>query len=223
MQSTVTLEEKYQQLYERLLAEVAALHKANQRRIRVGMRALVIVTVGLLLLMFLASGNKVFTLILWILSMFALSAYLIGVEYMDYELQKKLRDITQEEEAVLGQLTALPQLNRGALLAQLLKQRGQAEAPAPAESAEDAQKEPIEAELGKDGSPAVPLPMPEEAARPVPDGPAAALPGPDTPTRSDPQRIAADLAQLAQTLQALSADLAAGDGQAPANEEVEPQ
>lgn len=219
----MTLEEKYQQLYERLLAEVAALHKANQRRIRVGMRALVIVTVGLLLLMFLASGNKVFTLILWILSMFALSAYLIGVEYMDYELQKKLRDITQEEEAVLGQLTALPQLNRGALLAQLLKQRGQAEAPAPAESAEDAQKEPIEAELGKDGSPAVPLPMPEEAARPVPDGPAAALPGPDTPTRSDPQRIAADLAQLAQTLQALSADLAAGDGQAPANEEVEPQ
>ncbi len=218
----MTLEEKYQQLYERLLAEVAALHKANQRRIRVGMRALVIVTVGLLLLMFLASGNKVFTLILWILSMFALSAYLIGVEYMDYELQKKLRDITQEEEAVLGQLTALPQLNRGALLAQLLKQRGQAEAPAPAESAEDAQKEPIEAELGKDGSPAVPLPMPEEAARPVPDGPAAALPGPDTPTRSDPQRIAADLAQLAQTLQALSADLAAGGGQAPANEEVEP-
>ena len=219
----MTLEEKYQQLYERLLAEVAALHKANQRRIRVGMRALVIVTVGLLLLMFLASGNKVFTLILWILSMFALSAYLIGVEYMDYELQKKLRDITQEEEAVLGQLTALPQLNRGALLAQLLKQRGQAEAPAPAESAEDAQKEPIEAEPGKDGSSAVPLPMPEEAARPVPDGPAAALPGPDTPTRSDPQRIAADLAQLAQTLQALSADLAAGDGQAPANEEVEPQ
>lgn len=218
----MTLEEKYQQLYERLLAEVAALHKANQRRIRVGMRALVIVTVGLLLLMFLASGNKVFTLILWILSMFALSAYLIGVEYMDYELQKKLRDITQEEEAVLGQLTALPQLNRGALLAQLLKQRGQSEAPVPAESAEDAQKEPIEAEPGKDGGPAVPLPMPEEAARPVSDGPAATPPGPDIPARSDPQRIAADLAQLARTLQALSADLAAGGGQAPANEEVEP-
>lgn len=201
----MTPEEKYHQLYERLLAEVSALHKANQHRIRVGMRALVIVTVGLLLLMFLASGNKVFTLILWILSMFALSAYLIGVEYMDYELQKKLRDITQEEEAALGQLTALPQLNRGALLAQLLKQRGEMEADTPAESEEEVQTEPIEAEPDKDG------------------GPAAPPPGPDTQARLDPQKIAADLAQLAQTLQALSADLAAGGGQTPANEEVKPQ
>lgn len=219
----MTPEEKYHQLYERLLAEVSALHKANQHRIRVGMRALVIVTVGLLLLMFLASGNKVFTLILWILSMFALSAYLIGVEYMDYELQKKLRDITQEEEAALGQLTALPQLNRGALLAQLLKQRGEMEADTPAESEEEVQTEPIEAKPDKDGGPAIPLPMPEEAARPVSDGPAATPPGPDTPARLDPQKIAADLAQLAQTLQALSADLAAGGRQTPANEEVKPQ
>ena len=112
----MTLEEKYHQLYDRLLEEVAALHKANQQRIRTGMRALVIVTVGLLLLMFLAEGNRVFTLILWILSMFALSAYLIGVEYMDYELQKKLRDITQEEQETLGQLIALPQLSRTARL-----------------------------------------------------------------------------------------------------------
>ena len=87
----MTTEEKYHQLYDRLLEEVAALHQSNQRRIRVGMRALVVVTLGLMLLMFLAEGNKVFTLILWILSMFALAAYLIGVDYMDYELQKKLR------------------------------------------------------------------------------------------------------------------------------------
>ena len=108
----MTTEEKYHQLYDRLLEEVAALHQSNQRRIRVGMRALVVVTLGLMLLMFLAEGNKVFTLILWILSMFALAAYLIGVEYMDYELQKKLRDITQEEQTPLGQLIALPQLSQ---------------------------------------------------------------------------------------------------------------
>lgn len=210
----MTLEEKYHQLYDRLLEEVAALHKSNQHRIRVGMRALVIVTVGLLLLMFLAEGNKVFTLILWILSMFALSAYLIGVEYMDYELQKKLRDITQEEQATLGQLIALPQLTRTARLPQLLKWKG--EEPAE-EAAQEAETPPAERE-----NRAVTLPMPEENARPVVvDSPAALPLDMDAILRSDPQKMAADLAQLAQALQALSADLTAGSGQAQQNGEVE--
>lgn len=209
----MTLEEKYHQLYDRLLEEVAALHKSNQHRIRVGMRALVIVTVGLLLLMFLAEGNKVFTLILWILSMFALSAYLIGVEYMDYELQKKLRDITQEEQATLGQLIALPQLTRTARLPQLLKWKGE-------EPAEEAPQE-TETPPAESENRAVTLPMPPENARPVADGPAALPLDMDAILRSDPQKMAADLAQLAQALQALSADLTAGSGQAQQNGEVE--
>ena len=209
----MTLEEKYHQLYDRLLEEVAALHKSNQHRIRVGMRALVIVTVGLLLLMFLAEGNKVFTLILWILSMFALSAYLIGVEYMDYELQKKLRDITQEEQATLGQLIALPQLTRTARLPQLLKWKGE-------ELVEEAPQE-TETPPAESENRAVPLPMPPENARPVADGPAALPLDMDAILRSDPQKMAADLAQLAQALQALSADLTAGSGQAQQNGEVE--
>lgn len=209
----MTLEEKYHQLYDRLLEEVAALHKSNQHRIRVGMRALVIVTVGLLLLMFLAEGNKVFTLILWILSMFALSAYLIGVEYMDYELQKKLRDITQEEQATLGQLIALPQLTRTARLPQLLKWKGE-------ELAEEAPQE-TETPPAESENRAVTLPMPPENARPVADGPAALPLDMDAILRSDPQKMAADLAQLAQALQALSADLTAGSGQAQQNGEVE--
>ena len=209
----MTLEEKYHQLYDRLLEEVAALHKSNQHRIRVGMRALVIVTVGLLLLMFLAEGNKVFTLILWILSMFALSAYLIGVEYMDYELQKKLRDITQEEQATLGQLIALPQLTRTARLPQLLKWTGE-------ELVEEAPQE-TETPPAESENRAVTLPMPPENARPVADGPAALPLDMDAILRSDPQKMAADLAQLAQALQALSADLTAGSGQAQQNGEVE--
>ena len=209
----MTLEEKYHQLYDRLLEEVAALHKSNQHRIRVGMRALVIVTVGLLLLMFLAEGNKVFTLILWILSMFALSAYLIGVEYMDYELQKKLRDITQEEQATLGQLIALPQLTRTARLPQLLKWKGE-------ELVEEAPQE-TETPPAESENRAVTLPMPPENARPVADGPAALPLDMVAILRSDPQKMAADLAQLAQALQALSADLTAGSGQAQQNGEVE--
>ena len=209
----MTLEEKYHQLYDRLLEEVAALHKANQQRIRTGMRALVIVTVGLLLLMFLAEGNRVFTLILWILSMFALSAYLIGVEYMDYELQKKLRDITQEEQETLGQLIALPQLSRTARLPQLLKWKGEEQAE---EEAQGVQPTPAESD-----DRAVTLPMPEDGARPVVDTPAAIPLDMDAILKSDPQKMAADLSRLAQALQALSADLEARATQEPSRKEVE--
>lgn len=106
----MSTERDHQELYDRLLEEVGALHRANQRRIRSGLRALLAVTVGLMLLMFLADGNKVFTLMLWILSMFAVAAYLIAVEYMDYELQKKLRDIAQLQEDAFDGLIELPEL-----------------------------------------------------------------------------------------------------------------
>ena len=106
----MTTEREYQELYDRLLDEVRTLHKNNRRRIRNGMRMLLVVTVGLMLLMFLAQGNKVFTLMLWIFSMFAVAAYLIAVEYADYELQKKLEQITQMELESMGALLELPEL-----------------------------------------------------------------------------------------------------------------
>lgn len=108
----MTTDREYQELYDRLLDEVRTLHKNNRRRIRNGMRMLLVVTVGLMLLMFLAQGNKVFTLMLWIFSMFAVAAYLIAVEYADYELQKKLEQITQMELESMGALLELPELPR---------------------------------------------------------------------------------------------------------------
>ena len=108
----MTTEREYQELYDRLLDEVRTLHKNNRRRIRNGMRMLLVVTVGLMLLMFLAQGNKVFTLMLWIFSMFAVAAYLIAVEYADCELQKKLEQITQMEQESMGALLELPELPR---------------------------------------------------------------------------------------------------------------
>ena len=108
----MTTEREYQELYDRLLDEVRTLHKNNRRRIRNGMRMLLVVTVGLMLLMFLAQGNKVFTLMLWIFSMFAVAAYLIAVEYADYELQKKLEQVTQMELESMGALLELPELPR---------------------------------------------------------------------------------------------------------------
>lgn len=155
----MTKERDYQELYDRLLEEVSTLHRNNRRRIRVGMRMLLAVTLGLMLLMFLAGGNKVFTLMLWILSMFAVAAYLIAVEYADYELQKKLESITQMEQESLGTLLELPELPKVPRMGLLLRHGTREEqetpeteataaeaAPAPEETAaaaEDISAEPV--------------------------------------------------------------------------------
>lgn len=129
-------EREYQELYDRLLREVSTLHQNNRRRIRNGMRMLLAVTLGLMLLMFLAEGNKVFTLMLWILSMFAVAAYLIAVEYADYELQKKLEYVTQMEQESMGALLELPELPRVPRVGLLLRHGAREEGPSA--GAEDA-------------------------------------------------------------------------------------
>ena len=129
-------EREYQELYDRLLREVSTLHRNNRRRIRNGMRMLLAVTLGLMLLMFLAEGNKVFTLMLWILSMFAVAAYLIAVEYADYELQKKLEYVTQMEQESMGALLELPELPRVPRVGLLLRHGAREEEPSA--GAEDA-------------------------------------------------------------------------------------
>ena len=148
----MTRERDYQELYDRLLEEVSTLHRNNRRRIRVGMRMLLAVTLGLMLLMFLAGGNKVFTLMLWILSMFAVAAYLIAVEYADYELQKKLENITQMEQESLGTLLELPELPKVPRVGLLLRHGAREEQETPetepvpeetAAAAEDISAEPV--------------------------------------------------------------------------------
>lgn len=228
----MSTERDYQKLYDRLLEEVGALHRANQRRIRSGLRALLAVTVGLMLLMFLADGNKVFTLMLWILSMFAVAAYLIAVEYMDYELQKKLRDIAQLQEGVFDGLIELPELPAAPRLPHTrLRRRGKREAlpetavpaTAPAEPEAIAIDGPAEPAPVTEPAPAAePAPVTEpvstaspapaeQAAAPAepagPAGPCVTLPSGWEHVLEDPNRLADDLALLTRALQNLSDDL----------------
>lgn len=209
----MSTERDYQKLYDRLLEEVGALHRANQRRIRSGLRALLAVTVGLMLLMFLADGNKVFTLMLWILSMFA-------VEYMDYELQKKLRDIAQLQEGAFDGLIELPELPAAPRLPHTrLRRRGKREAlpetvvpaTAPAEPEAIAIDGPAEpAPVTEPVSTASPAAA-EQAAAPAepvrPAGPYVTLPSGWEHVLEDPNRLADDLALLTRALQNLSDDL----------------
>lgn len=214
----MSTERDYQKLYDRLLEEVGALHRANQHRIRSGLRALLAVTVGLMLLMFLADGNKVFTLMLWILSMFAVAAYLIAVEYMDYELQKKLRDIAQLQEGVFDGLIELPELPAAPRLPHTrLRRRGKREAlpetavPATAPAAPetiDGPEEPVpvtEPVSMASPAPAEQAAAPAEPARPA--GPCVTLPSGWEHVLEDPNRLADDLALLTRALQDLSDDL----------------
>ena len=208
----MSTERDYQKLYDRLLEEVGALHRANQHRIRSGLRALLAVTVGLMLLMFLADGNKVFTLMLWILSMFAVAAYLIAVEYMDYELQKKLRDIAQLQEGVFDGLIELPELPAAPRLPHTrLRRRGKREAlpetavPATAPAAPETIDEPAEPAPVTEPAPAEQAAAPAEPVRPA--GPYVTLPSGWEHVLEDPNRLADDLALLTRALQNLSDDL----------------
>lgn len=214
----MSTERDYQKLYDRLLEEVGALHRANQHRIRSGLRALLAVTVGLILLMFLADGNKVFTLMLWILSMFAVAAYLIAVEYMDYELQKKLRDIAQLQEGVFDGLIELPELPAAPRLPHTrLRRRGKREAlpetavPATTPAAPEAIDGPAEPAPVTEPAPAAQPAPAEQAAAPAepvrPAGPCVTLPSGWEHVLEDPNRLADDLALLTRALQNLSDDL----------------
>ncbi len=214
----MSTERDYQKLYDRLLEEVGALHRANQHRIRSGLRALLAVTVGLMLLMFLADGNKVFTLMLWILSMFAVAVYLIAVEYMDYELQKKLRDIAQLQEDVFDGLIELPELPAAPRLPHTrLRRRGKREAlpetavPATAPAAPETIDGPEEPVPVTEPAPAAQPAAAEQAAAPAepagPAGPCVTLPSGWEHVLEDPNRLADDLALLTRALQDLSDDL----------------
>lgn len=228
----MTKERDYQELYDRLLEEVSTLHRNNRRRIRVGMRMLLAVTLGLMLLMFLAGGNKVFTLMLWILSMFAVAAYLIAVEYADYELQKKLENITQMEQESLGTLLELPELPKVPRMGLLLRHGTREEQetpetePAPEETpaAEEISPTPAE-ETPVTKAPAAPEPEAysvDEILREVHGGApqADSAPTPAAPVYSgarvlerlldDPEKLASDLDALTRALQGLSDDLRRG-------------
>jgi len=190
-------EKKYSQLYQALLQEVLQFHSGNQRRIRKGMLSLLLVPLAFLVLLFLSDGSRVIFLLLWIVSMFGIAAYLIAVEYVDYEMQNKVKKITQKE-VELDQLTALP-TGMPQLLPHLRGRSQENEAvpeePAPAEPApaEPTPEEPAPAEPCPAPVPPCPQPVPPRPAsvpvQPEPLHPELAL------TLSDLQESSRQLAQ----------------------------
>lgn len=196
-------EKKYSQLYQALLQEVLQFHNGNQRRIRKGMLSLLLVPLVFLVLLFLSEGSRVIFLLLWIVSMFGIAAYLIAVEYIDYEMQNKVKRITKKE-VELDQLTPLP--SAMPQLLPMLRGRGQESEAVPEEPApeEPTPEEPAPEESApEEPAPEEPCPAPvPPCPQPVPPRPAS------VPVQPEP--LHPELALTLSDLQESSRQLAQG-------------
>ena len=81
-------------------------HRKNKKRIRVGMICMIVIPLIFLMLMFTMNSSKIVYLVFWIISLFALCTYLIAVEYMDYNLQERMKELGvtshKKKEAIIG-------------------------------------------------------------------------------------------------------------------------
>lgn len=68
-------------------------HEQNKARVKYGIFVFLLVPITFLILMFLVDSSKIVFLVLWIVSLFAISVYLIAVEYKDYMMRKDLKDV----------------------------------------------------------------------------------------------------------------------------------
>ncbi|MGN0143308.1 MAG: hypothetical protein ACI4AD_13865 [Roseburia sp.] len=92
--------EKYEVMYKKIVSYEQEVHEKNQKRIRIGLKCILIIPLIFLFFLFWTDSNKVVFLILWIVSLFLLAAYLIVVEYMDFNLQEQLNEWKGEDKEV---------------------------------------------------------------------------------------------------------------------------
>ncbi len=88
-------DKRLREMYDKLVGYEKTIHEQNQKRIKIGLRCIYIIPLFfLVLLMIFKDSSKIIFLVLWIVSLFAIAVYLIGVEYVDYKLQEKMNEIS---------------------------------------------------------------------------------------------------------------------------------
>lgn len=90
--------DKYRKAYNMVIEYEKEAHRKNQKRIAVGLKLIIIIPLIFLALLFFTGSSKVIFLILWIVSLFILTAYLITVEYMDYNLMERMAKLRGQDE-----------------------------------------------------------------------------------------------------------------------------
>lgn len=106
-------EGRFERLYDQLSEYEKNLHALNQKRIKIGLKCFLIIPTAFLGLLFLTGSNKIVFLIMWIISLFGLSFYLIGVEYVDYQLQIKLNEWSEAEKQEVKMLLSVDMIEMG--------------------------------------------------------------------------------------------------------------
>ena len=94
----MNMQDTKEQSFEKIMEYEKKIHEKNQQRIRIGIRLVIIIPLIFLAVMFKLDSSKVVFLVLWIVSLFAISLYLIVVEYMDYQMQEKLKELGIKDE-----------------------------------------------------------------------------------------------------------------------------
>lgn len=88
-------DKRLREMYDKLVGYEKTIHEQNQKRIKIGLRCIYIIPLFfLVLLMIVPDSSKIIFLVLWIVSLFAIAVYLIGVGYVDYKLQEKMNEIS---------------------------------------------------------------------------------------------------------------------------------
>ena len=111
------METNYEESYRRIMEYQNQEHLRNQKKIRWGIRCVMLIPLIFLLLMFSMDSSKVVFLVLWIVSLFTISGYLIYVEYMDYTLQERLTELGIKEDGKID--TLLPNSSIDSRLAEM--------------------------------------------------------------------------------------------------------
>ena len=111
------METNYEESYRRIMGYQNQEHLRNQKKIRWGIRCVILIPLIFLMLMFSMDSSKVVFLVLWIVSLFTISGYLIYVEYMDYTLQERLTELGIKEDGKID--TLLPNSSIDSRLAEM--------------------------------------------------------------------------------------------------------
>ena len=91
--------QKQQNPYDTLHRYIDELHEKNRKRIKVSAILLILLPVILGLIRWFTDSDKIVFLFIWVICMFALSAYLVSVEYLDHKVRKLWKEATDEKHS----------------------------------------------------------------------------------------------------------------------------
>ena len=97
-------EKELEIMYKKFMDYQQKLHEKNGRRIKVGLKVNILLPLIFLIISFITQSSKLVFLVLWIVSLFGISFYLLYIEFSDFRLQEKMKEfgIVDEEEVQMA-------------------------------------------------------------------------------------------------------------------------